>query len=152
EHVRASASGPRTVVVYTADHGEAWAGEHDQIGHTTSILEEQIHVPAWIDAPPGTLAPSEQQSLEAARTERGFHLDLAATLLDLLGVWDDPALAPFRARMPGRPLTRPERPAGPVVVTNCSWIWECRFPNWGLMQGSLKLESHRPSLEYHCFD
>lgn len=152
DHVRSTESGKRTVIVFTADHGEAMAGEREQIGHTTGIFEEQIRVPAWIDAPPSTLAPDEEKSLAGAREQRVFHTDLASTLLDLLGVWDDPAFAPFRAKMPGRPLTRPERATGPVVVTNCTWIWECRFPNWGLMLGSLKLESHRPSLAYQCFD
>jgi hypothetical protein len=37
-------SGPRTVVVYTSDHGEAFR-EHGNMGHTFSVLDEEIHVP-----------------------------------------------------------------------------------------------------------
>ena len=48
-----------TLIVYTSDHGESFR-EHWQLGHTSSLYEEEIHVPAWIHAPPGTLGESEQ--------------------------------------------------------------------------------------------
>ncbi len=53
-HIRESDAGKRTIIVYTSDHGEAFR-EHGQMGHTFSIFDEEIHVPAWIDAPPGVL-------------------------------------------------------------------------------------------------
>ena len=37
-------------------------------------------------------------------------------MLDLLGVWDLPEMRPFRARMLGHPITRPERTVGPVPL------------------------------------
>jgi glucan phosphoethanolaminetransferase (alkaline phosphatase superfamily) len=151
EHVRGSATGPRTVIVYTSDHGESFR-EHWQLGHTSSLYDEEIHVPGFIDAPPGTLAPEEEASLRAARTDLVWHLDLATTLLDLIGVWDVPAFAPFRARMMGHPITRRERTLEPVPLTNCTWVWECAFRNWGMMQGPLKLEAREWDNEYHCFN
>jgi glucan phosphoethanolaminetransferase (alkaline phosphatase superfamily) len=151
EHVRGSPTGPRTVIVYTSDHGESFR-EHWQLGHTSSLYDEEIHVPGWVDAPPGTLAPEEEASLRAARAEMVWHLDLAVTFLDLIGIWDDPALAPFRARMMGHPLTRRERTLEPVPLTNCTWLWECQFRNWGMMQGPLKLEAREWDNEYHCFN
>jgi len=150
-HVRMSPSGPRTVVVYTADHGESFR-EHWQMGHTSSLYEEEIRVPTWIDAPEGTLAPEERASIEKARSDYVYHLDLAPTFLDLLGVWDDPALVPFRRRMMGHPLTRPERTLEAVPLTNCTWVWECAFRNWGVMQGPLKVQAREWDNEYHCFD
>jgi arylsulfatase A-like enzyme len=150
-HVRASAAGPRTVIVYTSDHGESFR-EHWQLGHTSSLYEEEIHVPGWVDAPPGTLAPSEEASVRAAREELVWHLDFAATLYDLLGIWDAPAFAPFRARMMGHPITRRERTIEPLPLTNCTWLWECAFRNWGMMQGPMKLEAREWDDEYHCFD
>ena len=150
-HVRASASGPRTVIVYTSDHGESFR-EHWQLGHTSSLYDEEIHVPGWVDAPPGTLAPDEEASLRAAKNELVWHLDLAATFFDLMGIWDDPVFAPFRARMMGHPLTRRERTLEPVPLTNCTWLWECSFRNWGMMQGPLKLEAREWDNEYHCFN
>jgi glucan phosphoethanolaminetransferase (alkaline phosphatase superfamily) len=150
-HVRGTDAGKRTVVVYTSDHGESFR-EHWQLGHTSSVYDEEIHVPGWVDAPPGTLAPEEEANLRAARDELVWHLDLAPTFLDLLGIWDDPALRPFRAHMMGHPLTRRERTTEPVPLTNCTWLWECAFRNWGMMQGPLKLEAREWDNEYHCFN
>ncbi|MEO7330137.1 MAG: sulfatase-like hydrolase/transferase, partial [Minicystis sp.] len=153
EHIRKSPSSERTVIVYTADHGEAFGAEHRISGHTHSIFENEIRVPGWIDAPAGTLTAEEEASIRGARTTLLYHLDLAPTFLDLLGLWDDPALAPYRARMPGHPLTRPERTTGPVLFNNCAWIWEAQTPNWGAMDGTKKLIG-RPDWggAYHCHD
>ncbi|WP_437735227.1 sulfatase-like hydrolase/transferase [Sorangium sp. So ce1335] len=151
EHIRGTPSGERTVIVFTSDHGESFR-EHWQLGHTSSLFDEEILVPAWIDAPEGTLAPEERASVEAARDAFVWHLDLAPTFLDLMGLWDEPLLAPFRARMMGHPLTRPERTVGPVPLTNCTWVWGCSFRNWGMMQGPLKVEAREWDGEYHCFN
>ncbi|HTM43849.1 MAG TPA: sulfatase-like hydrolase/transferase, partial [Polyangiaceae bacterium] len=61
-HIRQSEHGNRAVIVYTSDHGEAFR-EHSQMGHTFSVLDEEIHVPAWIDAPPGILTPDQERNL-----------------------------------------------------------------------------------------
>jgi glucan phosphoethanolaminetransferase (alkaline phosphatase superfamily) len=151
EHIRSTESGKRTVLVYTSDHGESHR-EHWQLGHTSAIYDEEIKVPTWIDAPPGTLTPEEEASLRKAKEEFVWHLDLAPTFLDLMGLWDDPALAPFRARMMGHPLTRPERTIEAVPITNCTWVWECAFRNWGMMQGPMKIEAREWDGEFHCFN
>jgi hypothetical protein len=39
-----------------------------------------------------------------------------------------------------------------VPLTNCTWVWECAFRNWGMMQGPLKLEAREWDNEYHCFN
>lgn len=150
-YIRSTESGKRTVVIYTADHGESFR-EHWQMGHTSALYDEEVRVKSWVDAPPGTLSPEEEASIEAAREQFVWHLDLAPTFLDLLGVWDDPAMAPFRARMIGHPITRPERTVSPVPLTNCTWVWECSFRNWGVMQGSRKIEAREWDGTYHCFD
>ena len=151
ERVRASETGKRTVIIYTSDHGEAFR-EHWQLGHTSSLYDEEIKVPGWIDAPAGTLSPAEEESIRNAKHQFVWHYDIPPTILDLMGVWDDPGLAPFRARMIGHPSTRPERTLGPVPLSNCSWLWECGFRNWGMMQGSMKIEARQWDSEFHCFD
>jgi hypothetical protein len=151
-HVRASAKGDRTVVVYTADHGESYREHGQQSDHSSSIFEEEIRVPAWIDAPAGTLSPDEEAQLRRTREEQVWHLDVPPTILDLLGVWDDPGLAPFRARMLGHPLTRSERTSAPVPLTTASWVWEDPLPVWGMMQGSLKIQARNFDTRYHCYD
>lgn len=150
-HVRGTDSGDRTVIVYTSDHGEGFR-DHWQIGHTSSLYEEEIRVPTWIDAPAGTLSPEEEASIRSAENEYVYHLDLGPTLLDLMGVWDEPAMVPFRQRMIGHPLTRPERTLQAVPLSNCTGVWECEFRNWGMMQGPLKVQAREWDGEFHCFD
>jgi glucan phosphoethanolaminetransferase (alkaline phosphatase superfamily) len=151
EHVKQSDKGSRTVIVYTSDHGESFR-EHWEMGHTSALYDEEIKVPGWIDAPEGTLSEGESGALRAAKTQFVWHYDLQATVLDLLGLWDAPEMRPFRRRMLGHPLTRPERTTTPVPLSNCSWLWECGFRNWGMMQGSKKLEAREWDHDFHCFD
>jgi arylsulfatase A-like enzyme len=149
--VRAAPAGGRTVVVFTSDHGEAFR-EHGQLGHTGAVLDEEIHVPAWIDAPPAALAPSERSALDRARTTLAWHVDIAPTILDLLGLRASPELAHFRSKMIGKSLLRAERTTGIVPLTNCSELWGCAFRNWGLMRGSVKLEAREWDFDWHCWD
>lgn len=150
-HIRQSEVGPRTVLVYTADHGEAFR-DHWQLGHTSSLYDEEVLAPTWIDAPEGTLSAEEEASIRGAKHEYVWHLDLAPTFLDLLGLWDAEPLAPFRRRMIGNPITRRERTVMPVPMTNCTWVWECAFRNWGVMQGPRKLTAREWDGAYRCFD
>jgi glucan phosphoethanolaminetransferase (alkaline phosphatase superfamily) len=149
--LKASPFGQNTVIVYTSDHAEAFR-EHGQMGHTFSIFDEEIHVPAWIDAPPGTLTAEEEKNLRAKRDEYLFHVDVAPTVLDLMGVPDDPRLRDYRAKMFGHSLLRPELTTEPLPLTNCAGVWSCAFENWGIMQGPRKLEARSWDTGYHCYD
>jgi glucan phosphoethanolaminetransferase (alkaline phosphatase superfamily) len=149
--LHAAPFGARTVVVYTSDHGEAFR-EHGQLGHTGAVLEEEIHVPAWIDAPAAALAPAERSAIERAGTEPTWHVDLAPTILDLLGLRASPELVHFRSKMNGHSLLRAERTTGIVPLTNCSELWGCAFRNWGLMRGTMKLEAREWDFDWHCWD
>jgi choline-sulfatase len=79
--VRAQSWGARTAIIVTADHGECF-GEHGHYRHGFELWQELVHVP-WIFVLPGA-AP---RRIEVTRS----HLDLAPTVLDLLGVPADPA-------------------------------------------------------------
>lgn len=149
--LRQAPGGERTVVVYTSDHGEAFR-EHHQMGHTFSLYDEEVLVPAWIDAPPGTLSDEERSSLASKRDAFVFHPDLTVTILDLLGVARDPAVLPYRAKMPGRSLLESDFPERAFPMTNCAAVWSCAFENWGMMQGSMKLSGRAWDTQYHCYD
>jgi glucan phosphoethanolaminetransferase (alkaline phosphatase superfamily) len=149
--VRSSPVGERTVIVFTSDHGEAFR-EHGQLGHTGAVLDEEIHVPAWIDAPDGTLGEAEEEALRSARDKPVFHTDMTPTILDLMGIWDEPALATYRAKMVGSSLLRGDYKETPLALTNCTGIWGCAFKNWGVMRGSLKLEAREWDRAWHCYD
>jgi choline-sulfatase len=72
----------RTVIVVTADHGEAF-GEHGAQRHAREVWEELVHVPLFFYVPGG--APRRID------TPRG-HVDLAPTFLELLGAKRDTSL------------------------------------------------------------
>jgi glucan phosphoethanolaminetransferase (alkaline phosphatase superfamily) len=149
--VRKSPVAARTVLVFTSDHGEAFR-EHGQLGHTGSILDEEIHVPFWIDAPEGTLTAAEEAAIRAKRDEPASHADVTPTVLDLLGLWREPALAPYKRAMVGASLLAPRAVAPALALTNCSGIWGCAFRNWGMMRGGLKLEGREWDSQWHCYD
>jgi len=151
-HLRQGPRGARTVIVFSSDHGEALDEHRNENFHSSSVYDEEIRVPAFVDAPPGTLAPEEERALAGKRDDPIFQLDLAPTFLDLLGLWDASPVAPFRAAMPGRPLTRAERAPGPWTLTNVSWVWEYWRPNWGLMDWPLKIVAGPDDRAYQCFD
>jgi glucan phosphoethanolaminetransferase (alkaline phosphatase superfamily) len=150
-YVRSTEAGKRTVIVYTSDHAEAFR-EHGQMGHTFSVFDEEIHVPAWIDAPPGTLTAEEEATLKSKRDQYLFHVDLAPTILDLIGVSGDPNIARYQARMIGHSLLRAPLSDQPLLMSNCAGVWSCAFENWGIMQKNLKVESRAWDVGWKCHD
>lgn len=149
--LRDTPAGARTVIVYTSDHGEAFR-EHSQSGHTFSVFDEEIRVPTWIDAPPGTLTELERDNLLLKRDAFTFHPDLTATLLDLIGVWNEPGVRSFRQRMLGTSLLEAEPNRRALPLTNCAGVWSCAYENWGYMQEGHKLLARAWDPEWQCFD
>ena len=127
------------VIVFTSDHGESF-GDHGAIHHGQHLYDEQLHVPAFVAAGGGALAPEEERALADARGAFVTHFDLLPTMLDALGVLDHFALTRDRARMPGRSLLRtlPAEPAS-LPITNCSEMWRCPLDAWGVLAGDRKL-------------
>ena len=152
ESLRRSPAGASTVVLFTSDHGEQLR-EKGSVGHTGTLFDPEVRVPFWVDAPPGTLTAEEEAHLrERAQTPTTL-LDLLPTLLDLAGVWSDPKLAPFRARMPGESLLRGGTPESTAtVLTNCTELWGCAFKNWGAIRGERKLVATASDHAWSCFD
>jgi choline-sulfatase len=66
----------KTAVIVTSDHGEAF-GEHGMYKHAFELWEVLVRVPLLVHAP-GVRA--------RAITERRSHIDLAPTILELMGV------------------------------------------------------------------
>ncbi|MET0593742.1 MAG: sulfatase-like hydrolase/transferase [Polyangiaceae bacterium] len=149
--LRATPAGARTIVVYTSDHGEAFR-DHAQLGHTTSVFDEEIHVPTWIDAPADALTTGERDALTAAQDARIWHVDFAPTMLDLLGLSGAPSVIAARLRMAGTSLLAAKRTTRILPITNCAEIWGCSFRNWGVVRGTLKLEAREFDDAWHCWD
>jgi arylsulfatase A-like enzyme len=75
-----------TLIVLASDHGEAF-GNHDLFGHGNSLYIETLHVPlimVW----PGHI-PAGKRIVPTVSLHR-----LAATILDLLGLWGTPPPLP----------------------------------------------------------
>jgi hypothetical protein len=70
-----------SLVILTGDHGEEF-WEHGHFTHSSAFTEEQLRVPLYVRAP--GLAPGEIGRLSS-------HLDLPATVLELLGAGADPS-------------------------------------------------------------
>lgn len=149
--VRGQPFGERTVIVYTADHGEQFR-EHGQLGHTGSLFDVELLVPTWIDAPAGTLADAERQALEGYAEAPAFHTDLTTTMLDLMGLWEVPAWADHQAAIEGQSLLRPGKGEPLRVLTNCSGVWGCAFENYGVMRGFRKLHAREWDADWLCYD
>ncbi len=84
-HLQEQGRWQKTVVTLTADHGEMM-GEHDCYLHAYHMWEQNTRVPFMIAAP--------NLPLENAMDDRPYtHIDIAPTLLDMVGIaYDDTVL------------------------------------------------------------
>ncbi len=150
--IRSRPESERTIIVFVSDHGEQ-EREKGAVGHTGTLWDWEIRIPFWIDAPPGTLTPSEEASLASLRDKPVTNLDVFPTLLDLMGLWDAPELADLEKPMTGRSLLRGGSDVNRIIkLTNCSELWACAFRNWGAMKGSKKLIAHQGDHQWGCYD
>lgn len=150
--IRARPEGNHTVIVFTSDHGEQ-TREKGAVGHTGTVWDEEIRIPFWIDAPSGTLTDTEQESLRAIENVPLFNIDILPTLLDLMGILDDPKIASLEKGMAGTSLLRGGSPIDqPFVISNCTELWACAFRNWGAMQGWKKVLAHQGDSKWGCYD
>ena len=149
--VRARPEGQRTVIVFVSDHGEQMR-EKGAVGHTGTLWDEEIRIPAWIDAPNGTLTQGERDHLRALESTPLTNLDILPTMLDLMGIYDAPELASLEAPMPGHSLLRGGSPTHPIVMSNCTELWACAFRNWGAIDGTRKVLAHQYDHQWGCYD
>jgi len=73
----------RTVIIVTADHGEAF-GEHNQFNHGFELWENLTRVPLFFYVPGGGASKRLDTDVSA--------IDLAPTILEIMGVPADPAM------------------------------------------------------------
>ena len=124
-----------TVVIFVSDHGEQF-GEHGGLYHLHTIYEEEIRVPGFVVAGPRALDAAQRTALRTFDGERTYLVDVSATVLDLLGLWDVRGTLPFASRVHGRSLLRRRAPEEPVVYLSISSaVWEADGLCRGLMQG-----------------
>ncbi len=120
------------IVVFTADHGEAF-GEHSAIHHGQNLRIEQGQVPAFIAGGNGALSPPMLAALTSYASRRTTHFDWLPTIATLLGVRGTLPLASVEPGFAGRSLVDPPRPLGALAIGNCSASFKCPLDNWGAM-------------------
>ena len=80
EGLRARKLADDTIVVITGDHGEAFGvPHHKSVGHTNKVYQEDVNVPLIIWSPSLFKTGGRPQTI-------GAHVDLGATVIDLLGL------------------------------------------------------------------
>jgi glucan phosphoethanolaminetransferase (alkaline phosphatase superfamily) len=146
---RSQADGRPWMVVFTSDHGDAFA-EHGAIHHGQNLYDEQVHVPGWILVGDGTLTAAQERALAEHEKKFVTHLDVLPTVLDAMGLWDNTAVAAHRAKMAGRSLLRPYEARGPIPVTNCTTMFPCPLNTWGVYEDDHKLVAHIWDGNWEC--
>jgi len=102
---------PSTVVVVTADHGEALF-EHGFLGHNTQLYEESIRIPLLIRAP--GFAPRRVSDLVEL-------IDLTPTILELAGLARAPEASGFQGRSLVPALAGSSLPKGKLAFSRTLW-------------------------------
>lgn len=150
--IRARPESARTVIVFVSDHGEQMR-EKGAVGHTGTLFDPEVRIPFWVDAPEGTLTESERSSLTGLHETPVTSIDVFPTMLDLMGLHDEPKLEAFRKKTPGTSLLRGGSPTDRAqAMSNCTEIWACAFKNWGAIRGSKKLIAHQGDHQWNCYD
>lgn len=126
-----------TVVLFLSDHGEAFR-EHGHFYHLQSLFDEEVRIPGWLLAGPRALDAAQREALATFADHRTYSQDLNATVVDLLGLFDQRGALPFADRMTGRSLLRPRPEAEPLVsVATQSGVWEEDRPLFGVRHGEV---------------
>jgi glucan phosphoethanolaminetransferase (alkaline phosphatase superfamily) len=144
------AARPNAILVYASDHGESFY-EHDAVLHG-SLWDEELRVPAWIDAPLGVLTDDETRSLRAQKDAPATEVDLAPTLLDLLGIYGQNAWDEHTQKLAGVSLLRSPPRDRVTSIATCNDLWPCFIPSKGKLIGDRKWVSRPPDSVFRCFD
>jgi len=106
-----------TAVIFTSDHGEAFE-EHDYVAHFYCHYVETVSVPIWMYLPPAALKGRDRWPLMANLRANVQNLDLLPTMLDLLGIREQPKVEPLLRVMPGASLLRALPKDRDILATN----------------------------------
>lgn len=119
-----------TLIVVTADHGEAF-GNHDLFGHGNSLYIETLHVPlilVW----PGRI-PAGQRIAPTVSLHR-----VPATVLDLFGIGSSTPLLPGRSLASSWSSNRDDEPREAVISEVSSGRFKESPPSYPTARGWLQ--------------
>jgi arylsulfatase A-like enzyme len=146
EVLRAHGRLDNTIILSTSDHGEAF-GEHGVNGHRRTFYEEIIHIPCWMHLPEN-LARQYGDVLRANRAANVSNLDWVPTLVDLLGMEREPAVAKLMTEVHGKSMVRRLDPERLVLVQNGT-NGQRLSDGFALLRGSWRLLDHPLGADGH---
>ncbi|XDD52022.1 phosphoethanolamine transferase [Leptospira sp. WS92.C1] len=92
-----------TLVIFTSDHGEG-IFEHDYIGHIESNHIETVAIPMLFYVPNSLKKKISLERLKNNSDENVSNADLIPTLVNILGVENQPEIRGFLSKLEGRSL------------------------------------------------
>lgn len=140
DFVDAKPWGKRTVIVVTADHGEAF-GEHNMFSHGFELWENLVRVPMFLVVP--GLAPKR---IDLPRST----IDLAPTIFELLGV-DPKGSIELEGKSLVSELTGKETPAERDVVLDLPMTSD-NDKRRAVVHGSLKMVGYGKEESLRLYD
>jgi len=109
-----------TIVISTSDHGEGFQ-EHGFMAHFYCHYTETVSVPIWMYLPPDAMKGRSRRQLVSNLRAPVQNLDLLPTMLDFMGIWDQPSIEPLQRTLPGSSLLR-ALPTRDLLATNCDEV------------------------------
>ncbi len=89
-----------TVVIFVSDHGESLK-DHNNIGHVDSYYAEAISVPLMMYIPEKIAAGKDLQTLKSNTKMNVCTIDIAPTILDILGLSSQKDVKKYKERFSG---------------------------------------------------
>ena len=135
-----------TAILFTADHAEAMR-ERGFVGHTMKepYFDEVLHIPFWIYLPPA-LSERFGPALRGNAARNASNVDIVPTVIDLLGLWEEPRVARAAAGLPGSSLLRPLPEGRAILVEN--WPGSLRLnPGLAIIHDDRRFIYHRANFE-----
>ncbi|MDD2218812.1 MAG: sulfatase [Desulfoplanes sp.] len=130
-----------TIIISTSDHAEAM-NEHGYWGHLRTFYNEEAHIPAWAIIPRKLREQPTFATMYANMQANSEHylsnIDIMPTVLDILGLWDDPDTSTYRVPLLGSPCTRVIYGPRVIRMQNYQSVDKAMFPGTALLYGHYK--------------
>ncbi|MBF0238534.1 MAG: sulfatase-like hydrolase/transferase [SAR324 cluster bacterium] len=141
-----------TIIISSADHGEAMAEHWGEYGHLKRFYDESVRIPFWIYIPDALLA-QYQSILSVNRNIPVNNIDIIPSLQDLLKIKDRPEIKALTPDLQGFSLFSPLPEDRYIVLQNSNAYYTHQFSSLGIVHGDHKflfyISGEHASLEYY---
>lgn len=106
-----------TVIVFTSDHGESLK-DHSNVGHVDSYYKEAISVPLFVYIPKAFHERYDMRTLKSNALKLASTIDIAPTLIDILGMKAQPDVRKVYHNYSGYSLFEPIPTERTIITMN----------------------------------